>query len=198
MGPLIPQGILDSGWSYVIAFIIGAAFGFTLEASGFSSSRKINGVFYGYDFTVIRLFMTAVVTAMIGLLYFHYAGWIDLAEVFILPTYVNAIITGGIIMGLGFIVGGFCPGTAMSAVAIGKIDAMVFVIGSFLGIFIFAESYELIEAFHNKNYMGSLKISDFLHISDGLFALIFTVVALVAFVVVRKIEVKVNEMETTD
>ena len=198
MGPLIPHGILDSGWSYVIAFVIGTAFGFTLEASGFSSSRKINGVFYGYDFTVIRLFMTAVITAMIGLLYLHFAGWIDLAEVFILPTYVNAIITGGIIMGLGFVIGGFCPGTGMCAVAIGKIDAMVFVIGSAIGIFIFAEAYELIEPFHNKNYMGPLKISDFLHISDGLFVFIFTVVALIAFVVVRKIEIKVNEMETTE
>ena len=92
MGPLIPNGIISSGWDFIIAILLGVAFGFILEASGFSSSRNITGVFYGYNFVVLRVFFTAVIVAMVGLLYFDYFGWIDLAKIFILPTYLTPMI----------------------------------------------------------------------------------------------------------
>ena len=66
MGPLIPYGIIGAQWDLVIALLIGIAFGFVLESSGFSSSRKLAGVFYGYDFTVLRVFFTAAITATHG------------------------------------------------------------------------------------------------------------------------------------
>ena len=91
MGPLIPNGIIDAGWSYIIAMVLGFFFGYILESAGFSSSRKLVGVFYGYDFTVLRVFFTAVVTAMIGLLYFNFMGWIDLSMLYIPPTFLQAI-----------------------------------------------------------------------------------------------------------
>ena len=59
MGPLIPNGIIPEEWNSIIAILIGIAFGFILEASGFSSSRKLAGVFYGYDFAVLKVFFTA-------------------------------------------------------------------------------------------------------------------------------------------
>ncbi len=134
MGPLIPNGIISGEWSFVIAILLGVAFGFILEASGFSSSRNIVGVFYGYNFVVLRVFFTAVIVAMVGLLYFDYFGWIDLSKIFILPTYVAPMISGGVIMGVGFIMGGFCPGTSFTAIAIGKLDGLVFTVGLYLGI----------------------------------------------------------------
>ncbi len=48
MGPLIPNGYITGDWNFVIAILIGIAFGFILEASGFSASRNLAGVFYGY------------------------------------------------------------------------------------------------------------------------------------------------------
>jgi len=57
MGPLIPLEIITGQWDFVIALLIGSAFGFILEASGFSSSRNIAGVFYGYNFcSITRVF----------------------------------------------------------------------------------------------------------------------------------------------
>ena len=134
MGPLIPQGIIGAEWSHVIALLLGIAFGFILESSGFSSSRKLAGVFYGYDFVVLKVFFTAAITAMIGLIYFNYMGWIDINMIFINPTFISASIIGGVIMGFGFIMGGYCPGTSFCGAAIGKIDAIVFTGGLFLGI----------------------------------------------------------------
>ena len=150
MGPLIPNGIISSDWDFVIAILLGIAFGFILEASGFSSSRNITGVFYGYNFVVLRVFFTALIVAMVGLMYFDYFGWLDLSKIFILPTYVAPMIVGGVIMGLGFIMGGFCPGTSFAAIAIGKLDALVFTIGLYLGIYAFSIGYPLIEGFYNS------------------------------------------------
>lgn len=193
MGPLIPQGIIPAGWDFVIALLLGIFFGFILEASGFSSSRNIVGVFYGYFFVVLRVFFTAVVVAMVGLLYFSYMGWIDIDQVFILPTYITPMIVGSVIMGFGFIIGGFCPGTSYTAIAIGKIDAMVFTGGLFLGIFLFSEFYPYYEGFYNSGFMGNITIGEVFGISNQLFAFIFVIIAIVAFYVTWRIELHVRK-----
>jgi hypothetical protein len=193
MGPLIPQGIIPMGWDFVIALLLGIAFGFILEASGFSSSRNITGVFYGYNFVVLRVFFTAVVVAMIGLQYFDYFGWIDINQVYILPTYMGPMIVGSIIMGVGFILGGFCPGTSYTAIAIGKIDAMVFTAGLFIGIFLFSEFFPLFEQFYTSGDMGQITIGEFFGISNTLFTAIFVVIAVVAFYVTWLIEIRVRK-----
>jgi len=194
-GPLIPMGIIGQGWDLVIALLIGMAFGYVLESAGFSSSRKLAGVFYGYDFTVLRVFFTAAITAMVGLLYFGYMGWIDLSMIYVNPTFLIAAIVGGLVMGLGFILGGFCPGTSMCAVAIGKIDAMVFTGGMFVGIFIFSEAFPLIQGIYEGHNLGAVKVNEILGLSSGIFAILLIIVALVAFVIARIIENKVKKVE---
>lgn len=181
MGPLIPNGIISGDWDFVIAILLGIAFGFILESSGFSSSRNITGVFYGYNFVVLRVFFTALIVAMVGLLYFDYFGWLDLSKIFILPTYLTPMILGGVIMGVGFIVGGFCPGTSFTAIAIGKLDGLVFTIGLYIGIFIFSESFPLFADFYNSGNLGNVTLTDITGIPAAWFAMIFTVVALAAF-----------------
>ncbi|MBU2555858.1 MAG: YeeE/YedE family protein [Bacteroidetes bacterium] len=193
MGPLIPQGIIPMGWDFVIALLIGIAFGFILEASGFSSSRNITGVFYGYNFVVLRVFFTAVVVAMIGLQYFDYFGWLDLNQIYVLPTFLSPMIVGAVIMGVGFIIGGFCPGTSYTAIAIGKIDAMVFTGGLFLGIFLFSEFFPFFEQFYYSDNMGNITIGEFLGISNLMFTMIFTAIAVIAFYVTWLIEKRVRK-----
>jgi hypothetical protein len=194
MGPLIPMGIIPDQWNNVMAVLIGMAFGFVLESSGFSSSRKIVGLFYGYDFTVLRVFFTAAVTTAVGLAYFSYVGWIDLSMVYIHPTYLTAAIVGGLIMGLGFITGGFCPGTSLCAVAIGKIDGIVFTIGLMIGIFIFSEGFSWWEGLYNGNYLGTVKVTESLGISDNLFIFLFAVIALAAFYITALIGRRIKEV----
>lgn len=181
MGPLIPQEVIGADWNLFIAFVIGIGFGFVLEQAGFSSSRKLAGMFYGYDTVVLKVFFTGAITAMLGLLFFSLFGWIDLNLVYVNPTFLGSAIVGGIIMGAGFIIGGFCPGTSVCAAAIGKIDAMVFIGGIFLGIFAFAESFPLIQDFYMSGSYGGLKVSKFLGLSGGAFALLVILAALIMF-----------------
>ena len=168
MGPLIQQGIISPEWNPIIAFILGVGFGFVLEQAGFSTARKIVGVFYGYDMTVLRVFLTAVVTASVGLLYFGYLGWIDLSMIYINPTFIWSAIVGGVLVGLGMIVGGYCPGTSFAAASIGKIDGMVFIGGLFIGVFFYGETYDLLfKKLHNSGNRGPIKLYDTLGISSG-------------------------------
>lgn len=165
----------------MIALLIGIGFGFALEQAGFSSSRKLVGMFYGYDTTVIKVFFTAAIVALVGSQFLSYFGILDLGRVFVNELYLWASIIGGVIMGAGFILGGFCPGTGLSAMSIGKIDAMFYVLGGLTGAFLFAETYPYIRNMAEGSYRGPVKIHDALGISEGLFILLLIVCAVVMF-----------------
>jgi hypothetical protein len=191
MGPFVPDIISDE-LNLVFGFLIGIAFGFILEQAGFSSSQKLTGLFYGRDFTVLRVFFTAAIMAMIGILLLAYFGLLDVDVIYINPTYLWAALLGGAIMGLGFIVGGYCPGTSVCGAAIGKIDAMVFVFGGMLGVFLFGEMFPYVEKIYNGMYLGDITVPATLGLSPGMFALLMIVVAVAAFIVTTKIEQRVS------
>ncbi|MFC1853171.1 YeeE/YedE thiosulfate transporter family protein [candidate division CSSED10-310 bacterium] len=107
MGPLLKQGLFSIEFSFVLAFLIGIGFGFTLERAGFGSSRKLAAQFYFYDMTVFKVMFTAIVTAMIGLYYLDLFGLMDLEKVYINPTFIWVQVLGGLILGFGFVIGGY-------------------------------------------------------------------------------------------
>jgi hypothetical protein len=194
-GPLIPMGFIPESWNMAIAFLLGVAFGFVLEASGFSSSRKIMGTFFGYDFVVMRVFFTGAITAMVGIIYFDYMGWLDLSMLYINPFFVYSAILGGVIMGFGFSLGGYCPGTSFAGVAIGKIDAMVFTVGLGIGIFIFSELFPFFEGIYNSHNMASATIYGILGMRNVVFGFLLILAALAMFFAGTYIEKKVKKVE---
>jgi rhodanese-related sulfurtransferase len=190
MGPFVPDLISDQ-LNLVVALFLGMGFGLVLEQAGFSSSRKLAGVFYGYDFTVLRVFFTAAVTAMGGVLLLGYFGLLDLDVIYINPTWLAPAIVGGAIMGAGFILGGYCPGTSLAAAAIGKLDGMVFVAGGALGVFGFGELYSHYKHFYESTPLGPIRVFDSIGISQGLFAFLLIAAAVAAFAVTTLIEKRV-------
>lgn len=195
MGPLVPE-IIGNDLNFIVALVIGIAFGAILEQAGFSTSRKLVGLFYGYDFTVLRVFFTAGVVAMIGVMGLEHFGLLDINLVYVNPTFLWSAIIGGLIMGLGFVVGGFCPGTSVCAAAIGKVDAMIFIGGAVLGVFVFAEGYPLFEGLSKASHWGSPRMFETLGMPQHLFAFLLAIVALGAFVVVSIVENRVNGIDT--
>jgi hypothetical protein len=155
-------------------------------------------MFYGYDTTVIKVFFTAAIVALIGSQILSFLGLLNLNMVFVNEYYVTASIVGGIIMGAGFIMGGFCPGTGLSALSIGKIDAMVFFAGGLTGAFIFAESYPLIEKLANSSYKGPVKIDEALGLSTGLFIFLLIIAAVVMFWIAELAEKRFARPDITD
>jgi rhodanese-related sulfurtransferase/uncharacterized membrane protein YedE/YeeE len=191
MGPLVPD-IISGELNFIVALVIGILFGVILEQAGFSTSKKLVGLFYGYDFTVLRVFFTAGFVAMIGVIILDHFGLLDINLIYINPAYIGPAVVGGIIMGLGFVIGGFCPGTSICASAIGKIDAMYFVAGTVLGILLFAEGYPLWEGFFKSGYIGAPRMFESLGISQSLFAFLLTAIALASFWIASIVENKVN------
>ncbi|MFA5010797.1 MAG: rhodanese-like domain-containing protein [Ignavibacteria bacterium] len=191
MAPLVPD-IIGNELNLVVALIIGIAFGFILEQAGFSSSKKLVGLFYGYDFTVLRVFFTGGVTAAIGLIILGHYGLVDLNLIYVNPTFIWSALIGGLIMGLGFVIGGFCPGTSICSAAIGKVDAMFFIGGSFIGIFLFAEGYPVFETLFKAGAWGNIRIFDLLGMSQELFAFLLVFMAVTAFIATTMIEKRNN------
>jgi uncharacterized protein len=195
MGPLVVNDIISENTNFLLAFFVGIGFGFVLEQCGFSSSRKLAGIFYGYDTVVIKVFFTGAITAMLGLLFFSLFGWVDLSLVYVNPYYISSAIIGGVVMGAGFIIGGYCPGTSFCGASIGKVDAMVFIVGLFIGVAIFGGGYGWWDDLYMSKFLGSPKISEVLGMSDGVFALVLILVALAMFWVADWAEMKFKREE---
>lgn len=190
MGPISFLPGFPEWLDLTIAFVIGIGFGFALEQAGFSSSRKLVGMFYGYDTTVIKVFFTAAIVALVGSQFMSYFGLLNMSNVFVNEYYVTAALVGGVIMGAGFILGGFCPGTGLSAMSIGKIDGIVFFIGGTAGAFLFAETYPYIAGLANANFKGPAKINELLGLSPGVFTLLLIIAAVAMFWIAEAAEKK--------
>ncbi len=163
--------------TFLAALLIGLAFGFALEYAGFSSSKKLAGIFYFRDMTVLRVMFTAMITAMLGLSLLAALGWIDLgSQIYLLPTVYGAQIVGGLIFGVGFALSGWCPGTGIVGLALGKLDALVFLVGVTMGAVLFNETY---------GWTAGLRTEPQELFAFGLqrstFALLLTLVGIVAF-----------------
>lgn len=128
--------------TFFLSLVIGLVFGFALERAGFGSSRRLAGIFYFRDMAVLKVMFTALITAMLGLQLCIGLGWVDAAnQLYLLPTIYGAQIVGGLLFGVGFVISGWCPGTAAVGMASGRGDAVVFLGGTVLGAILYNETY---------------------------------------------------------
>jgi len=179
--PFYQFGMFDLETALAIAFAIGIGFGFFLEQAGFGSAMKLAGQFYFRDLTVFKVMFTAIVTAMLGLFWLSRLGIVDLSLVRVLPTYLVPQLVGGIIFGVGFVMGGYCPGTCCVAAVTGRMDGWVHLLGMFAGIFVFAEVYPMISEWYSSTAMGEATLSQVFNLSPGTTVFIVTSVALLGF-----------------
>ena len=145
---------LGTPQAFFLALLVGFGFGFALERAGFGSSRRLAGVFYFTDMAVVKVMFTALLTAMLGLSYLVGFGWIQLDQIFLMPTIYGAQAVGGLLFGVGFVMGGWCPGTAAAGVAAGRIDAIVFLLGAIGGSILFNELFPMIRSLYTAGDQG--------------------------------------------
>ena len=139
------QDALSTPGAFLAALFLGAFFGVALEQAGFGSSRRLAGIFYFRDMTVLKVMFTGLIVAMLGLAYCTGLGWIRADQIFYLPSIYGAQIVGGLIFGVGFALGGWCPGTAAVGLASGKLDALLFLGGAAGGSILFNETFDLVQ-----------------------------------------------------
>lgn len=172
---------LNSPIAFLSALIIGIAFGWCLEQAGLGSSRKLTGIFYFRDMTVLKVMFSAVITAILGLGILLGTGILRAESIFVPDTILGAQIVGGLIFGLGFVIGGWCPGTAAVGASSGRIDAIFFIIGALLGSYIFNLSFNYLGFWYSYGNLGNSFIYNELGFRFSDFALLVTVVAVFSF-----------------
>lgn len=169
-------------WSYVIFALIGFGFGYALEMSGFGNSKKLAAQFYFTDLTVLKVMFTAIIVAMVLIFGAVGLGILDFNQVWVNLTYLGSGIVGGLIMGVGFVIGGFCPGTSVVSASTGKIDGIIFVLGGFFGAFLFGETEQYFtQWYNNSGYFGRLTLMDVFNTSAGNVVVVIVAVALFMF-----------------
>ena len=186
--PLDLAEIFGHWGAYVVYLFIGMAFGAVLEIAGFAYSPKLAGQFYFKDMTVLKVMFTGIIVAMVLIFLASGLGLLDFNLIWVNPTYLWPGIVGGLIMGAGFIIGGFCPGTSLVAAATFKVDGIFFALGAFFGIFLFGETVSAFEDFWYSSDMGRFTLMDLFNLDAGVIVLVIVVLALVAFVLAEKSE----------
>jgi hypothetical protein len=191
-GPLALALNMGHGADTVAALACGAGFGFVLERAGFGRSDNLASIFYGRDFRVMRVMFTAIVTAMIGLYFLDLIGFMPISNIGILSTYLLPQLVGGLLLGFGFIIGGYCPGTSLVGMVSGKLDALLFVAGIFAGSIAFIVSYDAFANFHQKTAWGPILLHEFFHVPSGVMVLLVALFAVGAFWATGRIEARVR------
>jgi len=175
--PLAKTGVITAATNLWLAIPIGFIFGYALFHAGFTDARRIAWAFYFKDVGVPVVMFSAIVTGMVSLWGLSLLGLIDISLVYMLPTYLVPMAVGGILFGVGMVIGGYCPGTAIAAVATGKIDGMVFIGGFLIGSLVFGDFFPVWGDFYNSNYLGAFRLDQLMGIGLGPMVLIMVVIA---------------------
>lgn len=175
------------------AVVIGVAFGFVLERAGFGRAQKLVAQFYLTDMAVFRVMFTAVVTAAVGSSLLAAVGLLDLKAVTInYPTFLWPMVAGGLLVGAGFVISGYCPGTSVVAAASGKLDGLLTVAGVVIGMIGYAEIQPALAAFHESGKLGGVFLYKLVHLPPLALAAVIAVAAIGCFIGAGKIERRVN------
>ena len=181
MAPFDMTAAFGAVGSAFVFGLIGFGFGAALELGGFGDTRKLAGQFYLRDMTVLKVMFTGIVVAAVLVAGATGLGLLDMSRVWVNPTYLWPGILGGLIMGVGFILGGFCPGTSVVAASTLKIDGAIFLVGVLLGIWVFGETVGSYEAFFLSSNMGRFTLPEWLGLPTGITLVLVVLMALGMF-----------------
>jgi hypothetical protein len=187
--PLFKLGLFGDDASLAVAAVLGVGFGYFLERAGFGSARKLTAQFYLSDMSVLKVMFTAIVTAMLGVFALSTIGWLDFSKIYLVPTYVLPQVVAGFVFGVGFIIGGYCPGTSVAGIATGRIDAGLYALGMLSGIFLYAESFNAFFAsWAEATPMGQVTLPTVFGIAPGYLVVAVVLMAIGGFAGAERIE----------
>ena len=138
-----------------LAVVFGLFFGLSLERGGLGDPHKLTGVFYLRDFTVPKFMFTTIIVACIGLYLLSDLHLLDMDRIWIVPTFFWPQLVGGALFGVGYVISGYCPGTAVVGFASGRLDALVTIFGIGAGSLLFAILFPYLEGFYLSSDMGA-------------------------------------------
>ncbi len=194
-------------WGLLVGVLIGFGFGFVLERAGFGRAPKLAAQFYGTDLTVFKVMFGAIVTALLGTVILSGLGFSTfkvIADQVVSATFLWPMILGGLALGAGFIISGYCPGTSVVAMASGKWDGFATVGGVIVGQLLYAEVEHLgwFARFHTSSNLGHTYLWELFKLNDrvgpAVLAVGVTAMAVGCFLMVEKLEATFRARATVD
>ena len=151
----------------ILAILIGGAFGIALDRVGATNPDLIIGMLRLSRLHLMKTILLAIGFASILLLGGILAGIADPGNLSVKGAHLGVLL-GGILLGVGFAVAGYCPGTGLAAGATGRKDAMFFVLGGLSGAAAFMASYSWVKStgiltklFGGKTTLGAISGTDY-------------------------------------
>jgi Sulphur transport len=186
--PLYTHDAFGYFFGLLAGTLIGVAFGFTLERAGFGRARNLAAQFYLTDTRVLKVMFTAIVTALLGMTLLSGIGVLDLAQITVPETFLWPQLVGGLVLGAGFIISGYCPGTGVVAVSSGNLDGVVALVGVMLGSLVFGFGYSPLEGFYKSGSMGVVRLDQLIGVPMAVMAAAVVAMAVGAFLLGEKLE----------
>jgi uncharacterized membrane protein YedE/YeeE len=188
MNATLPLLALDGWGELALATLIGVAFGWTLERAGLGSAKKLVGQFYFTDFTVFKVMFSAILTALAGVTLLSWTGVIDAATLPVPATFVAPQLVGGLLFGVGFVLGGLCPGTSCVAAAAGRGDGLAVIAGLLAGTLVTGLVFSSLAGFYASTARGRWRLPEALGLPEGVVVAAIVGLALAGFYVAERLE----------
>jgi len=170
----------------VASVILGAIFGALLHRGGVANYNVIVNQFRFRDFTVLKIMLTAIIVGGVGVLALNSAG---LANYHIKPANMLGITVGAAIFGVGMVVYGYCPGTAIAAAASGSVHALVGLAGLLVGGTLYAFSFPWISAhILPVGALGKVRLPDVTGVPAFAWFIALIAIALTVFFLIERVE----------
>lgn len=186
--PLYAFDSFGRATSLVLGVLLGMAFGVVLERAGFGRASNLAAQFYGGDNRVLKVMFTGIATTTVLLGALSGFGFLDIDRVTVPETFLGPQIVGGLLLGVGFVIAGYCPGTGIVAAASGSIDGFVSYLGVMLGSLVFGLGWPWVADFYASGAMGSVRIDQILGVPFSAVAFVVFVIAVVAFFGAERME----------
>lgn len=168
----------------ILGLLTGIVFGFLLQKGQVLRFEKQLGFMLLKDMTIIKFMVTAVLVGMVGIYASYQLGWIALGPK---STGIGALVIGGLIFGIGWAIAGFCPGTAVGALAEGRWHALWALLGMLLGGAAYARVYPLIQGnLLSWGDLNKMTLPQLLHISPWPIIAVWIVIGIGFFIWAEK------------
>lgn len=124
----------------LLAIVIGAAFGAVLDRIGASNPNYIGKMLNLTNLNLAKAILLAIGTGSVLMFGGQMAGLVDVGHMSVKAAYAGVFI-GGLMLGAGWALAGYCPGTGVVAAASGRKDALFFIAGGLLGAAAYMVTY---------------------------------------------------------
>ncbi len=182
------------------ALATGILFGFVLEQAGFGSPCKLTAQFRLTDWSVFKVMFSAIIVAAVGILLLQINNTFGAQGFYVSEMYLWGTVLGAVLIGTGFAIGGYCPGTSVVGLGSGRIDGLLFMLGMIVGVWAFAGVYDtsFIQTVVNSAQASAKTVPELFGISPWLVIVAMVLMLIGGFAVGRLLEQRSQGVYTAE